>query len=382
MASVGPVGRFFDVHVLRQRMVCALCDRLDGETVVKGVWSNIRLCFTVMAAFCVTVPMWACQEGTRSSSESSRDVSGAMGVLLPDTSEFLEQQWQAYWAKHRDIPQSEARRQFDIIQAMSADVYDERIAAWADRRALALAWLEHDVENVFSPDKVSDELIRQAIDAYAFKSGHPALMTVSHVLVRADGRSSEEARQEAVKTAHAFLMARLNARHNLGDEDLREVATLLMQAGFRVDMNPDLTFPRAPIEPFMGEMPLYRYVVEPFAEAAFGLSAEHPLSEPVRSEFGTHIILFKKFEPEKKASFADDYEFMRANIVQFGRKAGVDMYLAALMHNDELLKNMMSKDERFNALLRQNVEILVNEERLREIVGLQNVSKNEASVSK
>ena len=102
----------------------------------------------------------------------------------------------------------------------------------------------------------------------------------------------------------------------------------------------------------------------------------------MRSEFGTHIILFKKFEPEKKASFADDYEFMRANIVQFGRKAGVDMYLAALMHNDELLKNMMSKDERFNALLRQNVEILVNEERLREIVGLQNVSKNEASVSK
>ena len=36
----------------------------------------------------------------------------------------------------------------------------------------------------------------------------------------------------------------------------------------------------------------------------------------------------------------------------------------------------ISKDERFNALLRQNVDILVNEERLREIVGLQNVCKN------
>ncbi len=176
-------------------------------------------------------------------------------------------------------------------------------------------------------------MAQAAIDAYAFKSGHPALLTASHLLVKPDEGSTPEERRNALQTVRNKIVE----SDDYSDEALRAWGESLLHAGFRADMNPDLTFPRETMTSFMGEQLSYRNMVEPFAEAAFKLSATDRLSPVVETEFGYHIILFKRFNPGKKASLEKDRQFIVDNIVMRGRMTAMTQALDRLMNNAEIL---------------------------------------------
>lgn len=239
----------------------------------------------------------------------------ATGVLPEQTPALQAEEFALYLKQHPELDEASARQSFEEIQVLSGLYQDEKAAVWADRRALAQAWLKHEIEDVYHPDTVNDEMIQSAIDAYAFKSGHPALVTVSHILIHPDSVTTPEMRREALDKIRTEL---LNSRA-FTNEALSEAAQRLTLAGYRVDMNPDLQFPRHAMTRFLGEGLNYPTVVEPFAEASFKLSENDPLSPVIESEFGYHIILFRSRTEEKKAQLPQDREFMVSRIVQYGR---------------------------------------------------------------
>ena len=308
------------------------------------MYTPMRLCLFAIIALCL---ISGCFHNDDANSKQSAQTSYQMGVLPPQTPELLAQEWEIYRQEHADLSEDAARHQFDIIQKMSADHEDAYTAAWAERRAQANAWLKAEVENVFHPNTVSNEMIQAAIDAYAFKSGHPALVTASHILIKPDAHSTPEMRKAALEAVRADLIQ----SGDLSDNALRIQAQRLIRAGYRTDMNADLTFPRYAMTSFLGEQLSYRTVVEPFADAAFKLSNDNRLSPVTESEFGYHLILFKSRTEEQKADIHRDAYFIRNSTVKQGRE------LATRQKIDELM---------------QTGDIRIDETRLSQITGISN----------
>ncbi len=274
------------------------------------------------------------------------------GVLPAQTDELLAQEWQIYRAKHADLDEATAKKHFDAIQRLSAAARENMpqqaatTAAWAERRALAKAWLKNRIEDVYAPNTVSDEMIQAGLDAYAFDSGHPALVTASHILIKDDGKTTDEERKKVIDDVYARL-AKLS---NPTNDDLNGEGVRLLRAGYDVDVNLDLEFPRFPMQSFLGEQLPYHAVVEPFAAAAFALNAQHPLSPVTKSEFGYHIILFQSMTPEKKPALADVREYMLSRIIDQGRRVAMSQFLAGLEQNSDMRIN----EAKLNELMQQN----------------------------
>ena len=286
--------------------------------------------------------------------DSQRRYPYKTGVLPEQTAELLDKEFALFAQKHQDWSDDKIRREFALIQKMSAQKYDPDIARWADRKALANAWLKTQIEDVYSPATVSDAMIQDAIDAYAFKSGHPALLTVSHLLIKPDEGSTDAERRAALQTVRDKIVQ----SGNYNDDVLRKYGETLIRAGFLADMNEDLTFPRETMTSFMGEQLSYRNVVEPFAEAAFKLSETQKLSPVVETEFGLHIILFKGIKPGHKASIQRDRQFIVDNIVMHGRKLAASQIIAKLMND---------------------AQIFIDEGKVNEIAGLSSQNANGSS---
>ena len=269
----------------------------------------------------------ACQSDTEPTAQQPMH-HYTTGQLPEQTPQLIAAEWEIYRQKHPDMSEAEAKKQFDIIQTMSAQNYQADVATWADRRALGSAWVKTQIHDVYHPDTVPDTMIQAAADAYAFSSGHPALVTVSHILIKPDKETTPAQRKAALETIRQELI-QTNA---FTDDALSKAAQRLIRAGYRVDVNKDLKFPRQPITPFMGEQHNYQYTVEPFADASFKLTPDNKLSPVTESEFGYHLILFKNKSEEKKADVQKDRDFLLSNIVEHGRKIASQQHIQTLMH--------------------------------------------------
>ena len=256
-----------------------------------------------------------------------------MGILPAQTQALLDAEWAEYRAQHPGVDEAKLRHDFNVIQVMSAEEYDEDTAVWAERRALAKAWLKTQIEDVYSPESVSDEMVQAAVDAYAFESGNPALVTASHILIRNDNFSTKEERFAALESVRKELLA----SGDLTNEAFAREAQRLTRAGFRTDFNADLTFPEHPMTSFLGEQLSYRAVVEPFAKAAFALSEQNKLSPVTETEFGHHLILFTSRTEEKKADPRADRDFIVSKTIQQGRRMAAEQMISALMNDAEIL---------------------------------------------
>ena len=296
--------------------------------------------FTMIASLVLFCLLSACHDGGDKKAENDAAVNTG-GALPAQTESLVEQEWKLYREKHPEMDEAEAKQQFKAIQVLSAKAREsksqeaETEAAWALRRALAARWLKVRVEDVFSPESVTDDLIQEGINAYAFESGHPALVTASHILIQTDEHSTDEERRKVISEVHA----RLSALPEVTNDDLSREAVNLIRMGYKADMNADLEFPRYPLQAFLGEQLPYRAVVEPFAAAAFSLDASHPLSDVVTSEFGYHIILYKSRTEEKKPKLADIRDYMVSRIVAQGRNIGSSQFMQELQDSADIRIN-------------------------------------------
>ncbi|MBR4985524.1 MAG: peptidylprolyl isomerase [Proteobacteria bacterium] len=281
----------------------------------------------VILSLIILIFLSACQNTDAQKPEQASAARYSTGKLPPQTPQLLEEEFSVYRRQHPDQSEAEARESFEEIQLLSGLYPNDRIAAWADRQALSRAWLKREIEDAYNPDTIDDATLQSAIDAYAFKSGHPALVTVSHILIRPDSTTRADARRNALEAVRADL----EAKKSYTVDALSAAAYRLTLAGYRVDMNADLTFPRHEMTSFMNEALQYNTVVEPFADASFKLSEAAPLSPVVESEFGYHIILFQSRTEEKKARLPQDRSFMMTKIIHQKRTTNFSAHIERLM---------------------------------------------------
>lgn len=263
----------------------------------------------------------------------------------------IEAEWPYFQAQHAALSPEEARKQFNTLQALSAkaqaDIADAgALSVLYDRRALADAWIKKEISDTFKPSDVSEAMLRAAYDSFSFDTGHPELITVSHLLWR-ESKTFNDAR---AKEGMQRIFDEMQRTNNYTDEALKKYAFMITQAGERADMNADLSFPRRALPSFMGLQQNYPTMVEPFAQAAFALDESRRLSLPVRTEFGYHLILFKQKRLAYQPHFDEVREYLRAKILEHARRTATNQLLEELQNkaniriNEDALRRIAQGD--------------------------------------
>jgi len=309
---------------------------------------RVTLLTLLLSLLCCT-PACSSSEDAAQAQKTAR----AVGELPQESAESLQAEWNLYRAKHPEMTEEIARQHFNAIQAMSRNAREKypqkatTAAVWAERRALDQKWLKLNIEDRFSETQVSREFVQAAIDSYAFDSGAPALVTASHILIKDDYKTTPQQRVDALNSARQHM---IDAKA-YSNEDLSAEAVRLIRAGFVIDLNVDLTFPRSQIEPFLGETSNYHAMVEPFAAAAFSLNEKAPLSNVVETQFGHHLILFQKKTEEKKPKYEDVKDVITSRIIDVGRRQGTLQALDNLMKQSTI---MLSNDQTIQDIMQTN----------------------------
>lgn len=185
---------------------------------------------------------------------------------------------------------------FDLEQAKAGIEPDEaEVEAWFDERAddyqfperVKLAWLELDRAKLAESVDVSDDEARTYYDENRARYVKPPVRSASHILINLDDDASD--------SDVAAAREKLNSlRQQVQDgADFAELAKANSEDVGSADAGGDL----GAITP--GTM------VPAFEEALDELNEVGDLSEPVRSEFGMHLIRLNDITEESGESFAE-----------------------------------------------------------------------------
>jgi len=188
----------------------------------------------------------------------------------------------------------------------------------ARHRALVQRLLEEQVESV-TAEQIDDAAIREAYDRFAVDFFEPELVTASPLVEQARALATEiEAALRALdRTPTADDMDRIGRLANL-----RGMLT--------VQVDHDLTFPRRPIPTTGHEKPRYQAVVEPFADAAFALDADDPISPPVLSPFGVHVVVFRERTDGERPPLDEVREEIRQALLERARVQTIEALMRQL----------------------------------------------------
>jgi low affinity Fe/Cu permease len=217
------------------------------------------------------------------------------------------EQFQAYWREHPQMEREEVlealvERELLVAEALERGEAPESLAD--DRkRAMIRQMLREKVEQEVTVDDLDAEEIAKAVESVSQRAGHPPGLRASHLLVRVpnkiDGKKlSDKKRKPHFERARRALVAIL--------EELPEEATALdlfeardgfvdqLEEPLELHVNAHLVFP-FDAEDFSGELPdSWTPVVSAFRDAAVDMARSGRfgvLSEPVRSQFGWHVIV-------------------------------------------------------------------------------------------
>ena len=150
----------------------------------------------------------------------------------------------------------------------------------------------------------------------------PEQVRASHILFRLTPDASPEKVTETLKKAEA---ATVRARK----EDFAKLAAELSEEPGAKERGGDLSF-----------FPRKGAMVEPFAEAAFKLKKDEVSAEPVRSEFGYHVIKVT----DRKAGAKQAFEEAKPQIVAFlsreKKRVAIDSMIADMRQKAEVKLNI------------------------------------------
>ncbi len=230
-------------------------------------------------------------------------------------------------------------------EARARQVLDPYRARWLRRQAAVKRLLQREVEGSVSADSISHADLMSTYDSFALGFGNPTLVTASHLLIALPQESRTDAEIQQAIALLQSLRERLLTQ-TPSDADLIAAARQLLLAGFDVDVNIDLTFPLRPVPAMPGKEPVFRAVVQPFADAAFALSADAPLSEPVLTSFGVHLILWKHRREEQRPPLAVIEDWLREELVNRTRYTHFDALLtrlresASIQMDEDLIRDL------------------------------------------
>ena len=174
----------------------------------------------------------------------------------------------------------------DDISIPAADIqkyYDDNINDYSEPDRMSINYIELDIATIEQDVAVSEEEIRAIYESDIDSFVSQETRAVRHILLSTDGNTNDS--EQRAKASD--LIAQINA-----GADFAELAKSHSQ-------DPG----SAPNGGSLGDVEIGQMVPE-FEEAAFALSAGD-ISEPVKSQFGYHIIKVDKINASQPQTFAD-----------------------------------------------------------------------------
>lgn len=206
------------------------------------------------------------------------------------------------------IALSEQQRSFDTIivptdaNSIEASFDEEAVQAWYDDNAesfrspeqVVIEYLELDASAVAEGEVPNDDVLREQFEAQKNRFISPEQRRVSHVLIEV----TPDAGEAAVETARAQAAA--IAEQARAGEDFAVLAEENSDDIGSASVGGDLGF----IEPGV--------MVEAFENAVYELSEANPVSDPVQTGFGWHVIKLTEVREASGQTFEEARETLLA----------------------------------------------------------------------
>ena len=302
VARLEHLDRMIDEELLRQAaesLEFAVDDERLAETIreipafqVDGAF-NTDVYQARVAAMGMTVPQF----------ESQLRQSAAISTLpqaVSSSSFATDREYREFVALTEQTRDFQVLMIPSVLDDVSETVSEGALLAWyEDNRArfqteeqVTIEYVELNSSMLPEGELPSEEDLRAAYEAQQGRFITPERRRVSHILIEAPA-SAPQAEIEAAR-----LRAEAIAAQALSGEDFAALAESSSEDIGSAALGGDLGF----LEPGI--------MAESFEEAAFGLSLEEPVSDPVQTGFGWHIIKLTDIEPASGMSFEEAREVL------------------------------------------------------------------------
>lgn len=187
----------------------------------------------------------------------------------------------------------------------AGDIPEERIQAWYDEHAaqyrnperVIVEYLELDAAELESDEPIDEDTLRQRFEEQSARFISPEARLASHILIEIDPTAGEAEIETARERAQALY------ERALAGEDFAELAREHSEDQGSAAAGGDLDW----VEP--------GFMVEAFESALYDLTMESPISEPVQTGFGWHIIQLRDIRPAEGMTFEEARDTLEAEII-------------------------------------------------------------------
>jgi peptidyl-prolyl cis-trans isomerase D len=191
------------------------------------------------------------------------------------------------------------------VDDVPADMPEERILAWYEEHAdqyrnperVIVEFLELDAARLEADEPVDEDTLRQRFDDQSGRFIAPEARLASHILIEVSP-TADEAEVETARERAQELYDRV-----IAGEEFAGLAREFSEDQGSAPGGGDLDW----IEP--------GFMVEAFENALYELSMEAPVSEPVQTGFGWHIIELRDIRPAEGMSFEEARPTLEAELV-------------------------------------------------------------------
>jgi peptidyl-prolyl cis-trans isomerase D len=180
-------------------------------------------------------------------------------------------------------PDAEAEIAEEDIQAW----YDTHTSDYMSEEQVVINYLELDAADLGGAVDVSEDQLRARFEEQKARFVTPEARLASHILIEVDPDAPQVDVEAARKLAEEL------AERARGGESFAELASEYSQDLGSAAQGGDLGW----IEP--------GYMVQAFEDGLYALTMEHPISDPVQSRFGWHVIELRDIRPAEGMTFTE-----------------------------------------------------------------------------
>lgn len=186
----------------------------------------------------------------------------------------------------------------DFSEAEQEAWYLENQGLFQTEEMVTIEYLDLDMSSMDAGEVPSDDTLRAAYEAQKGRFIVPERRRVSHILIEASADAEPADIQAARMRAEALAM---QAREG---DDFAALAEANSEDIGSSALGGDLGF----LEPGI--------MAQSFEDAAYSLTLDEPVSEPVQTGFGWHVILLTDIEPSAGMSFDEAREVLVAEALE------------------------------------------------------------------
>lgn len=264
-----------------------------------GACASVMLAGVMLA--CLLLPAAA-------GAEPVATVRGPHGTFSIDADRL-----QTYLAEHPERTRRQGLQDLIDFELLAAEARAAGLAAHPDvaaagDRAMAAAWLRGTFEPTWTAERLPEAMVRESYEKNRAFFDHPQLRRGAHILVTGPGdKRPEGALDDAARALAEQIRTAL-----LADPPQSADAFRVAGAAFGEQAETQGLAIKAQS---LGTFSRRGRFADEFEDAAFAIESVGVPSAPFPSRFGWHIVRLDEIIPEKRQSFEEAEDELRARIV-------------------------------------------------------------------